>query len=224
MNSGVRSPLVHSVYIHVLQGILCCVMALRMGSLGAIPGRWVWPWDRFLGALAPCCTSHRATADPHLSVPCPTVSAATVARGSLSRYNTPLLPVVTTGVNKSVEFFNITFSFCLLLKLQSLVDLSATGIHFFMGGVCRPHAQPSKKWTRVYVFVWVITFDLFGMGGPTSSYATARIAIRVTWPRKPYHRVSVVTPLGGNHVFICLQNCDVTQWTFILLCYRRFMK
>jgi hypothetical protein len=29
------------------------------------------------------------------------------------------------------------------------------------------------------LFVWVITFDLSGMGGPASSYATAGIALRI---------------------------------------------
>jgi hypothetical protein len=32
---------------------------------------------------------------------------------------------------------------------------------------------------RVSIFVWVITFDLSGMGGPTSSYSTASIALRI---------------------------------------------
>ena len=37
------------------------------------------------------------------------------------------------------------------------------------------------------MFVWVLSFDLFGKGGPgpTSSYATTGIALRVIAPRKP---------------------------------------
>ena len=31
----------------------------------------------------------------------------------------------------------------------------------------------------VSLFVWVITFDLAGMGGPTSSYAITSIALMV---------------------------------------------
>jgi hypothetical protein len=31
----------------------------------------------------------------------------------------------------------------------------------------------------ISLFVWVITFDLSGMGGPASSYATAGIALRI---------------------------------------------
>jgi hypothetical protein len=30
-----------------------------------------------------------------------------------------------------------------------------------------------------YLLVWVITFDLSGMGGPSSSYRTAVIALRI---------------------------------------------
>ena len=44
---------------------------------------------------------------------------------------------------------------------------------------CQPHAHTPTCRTRVSLFVWVITFDLFDMGGPTSSYVTASIALRV---------------------------------------------
>jgi hypothetical protein len=33
--------------------------------------------------------------------------------------------------------------------------------------------------TRVSLFVWIIAFDLSGMGGPASSYATTGIALRI---------------------------------------------
>ena len=42
-------------------------------------------------------------------------------------------------------------------------------------------ARPTPTWrVRVSLFVWVLSFDLSGKGGPTSSYATAGIALRVT--------------------------------------------
>jgi hypothetical protein len=44
----------------------------------------------------------------------------------------------------------------------------STNIHF-MGWDCQPHAQPPTWRTRVSLFVWVITLDLSGMGGPTGS-------------------------------------------------------
>jgi hypothetical protein len=47
-------------------------------------------------------------------------------------------------------------------------------------------------------FVWVITFDLPVMGAPASSYATAGIALRILWPRKPRHYVGE----GGGHCYI----------------------
>ena len=42
-------------------------------------------------------------------------------------------------------------------------------IFFFTGWGCYPHAQPPTWRARVSLFVWVITLDLSGMGGPTSS-------------------------------------------------------
>jgi hypothetical protein len=44
---------------------------------------------------------------------------------------------------------------------------------------------------------YLIPFDLSGMGGSTSSYATAGIALRVIWPHKSHHYVKVETPSGG---------------------------
>jgi hypothetical protein len=43
----------------------------------------------------------------------------------------------------------------------------------------RSDAQSTSWRTRVSFLVWVITFDLFGMGDPASSYATASIALRI---------------------------------------------
>jgi hypothetical protein len=37
-----------------------------------------------------------------------------------------------------------------------------------------------------------------GMGGPTSSYATAGIALRVSGVLKPHHHNKVEIPLVGN--------------------------
>jgi hypothetical protein len=46
-------------------------------------------------------------------------------------------------------------------------------------------------------FVWAITFDLPGLGGHTSSYATASIALRIISPHKSHHYVKVGIPLEG---------------------------
>jgi hypothetical protein len=50
---------------------------------------------------------------------------------------------------------------------------------FYEDGVVSPMPQSPTWRTRVSLFVWVITFDLSGMGGPASSYATAGIALRI---------------------------------------------
>jgi len=52
----------------------------------------------------------------------------------------------------------------------------------------------------VYLFVWVITFDLSGLGDPDSSYATAGLALRIIWTHKPHHYVKVGTPSGGETI------------------------
>jgi len=46
----------------------------------------------------------------------------------------------------------------------------------------RSNPQPGGP---MYLFVWVLSFDLSGKGGPTSSYATAGIALRIIASRKP---------------------------------------
>ena len=42
---------------------------------------------------------------------------------------------------------------------------------------CTPN--PLLRRTEVSLLIWVITFDLSGMGGPTGSYTTAGIALRI---------------------------------------------
>jgi hypothetical protein len=44
---------------------------------------------------------------------------------------------------------------------------------------CHPHVQPPNLEDQGIPFVWVITFDLSGMGAPASSYTTADIALKI---------------------------------------------
>ena len=46
------------------------------------------------------------------------------------------------------------------------------------------------------LFVWLLPFDLSGLGVPASSYATASIALGVTEALKFPHHVKVETPSG----------------------------
>jgi len=48
-----------------------------------------------------------------------------------------------------------------------------------------PSTQPPTWRTSISLFVWVLSFDLSGKDGPTSSYATAGIALWIIAPRKP---------------------------------------
>jgi hypothetical protein len=61
---------------------------------------------------------------------------------------------------------------------RGLIPGFETFIFFTMRGR-QPLAQPPTWRARVSLLVWVIPFDLSGMGAPTSSYATAGIALRV---------------------------------------------
>jgi hypothetical protein len=65
-------------------------------------------------------------------------------------------------------------------------------LYFFTVRGRQPLAQPPTWRARVSLLVWVISFDLSGMGGPTSSYATAGVALRVIWPRKPHVLTSAI--------------------------------
>jgi hypothetical protein len=46
------------------------------------------------------------------------------------------------------------------------------------------------------LFVWVITFDLLGMWGFTSSVNTTSIGLTIVWPHKPHHCDKVEIPSG----------------------------
>jgi hypothetical protein len=59
------------------------------------------------------------------------------------------------------------------------------------------HAQTPTWKTRISLFVWLLPLDLSGMGAPTSSYATAGIALRVSGALKPHHHDKVETPSVG---------------------------
>ena len=71
-------------------------------------------------------------------------------------------------------------------------------LDFFPGRGCWPCAQPPTWRARVSLFVWLLPFDLSGLGGLTSSYATAGIALRVAEARKLPHHVKEETPSVEN--------------------------
>ena len=74
----------------------------------------------------------------------------------------------------------------------------------FSGVGCQPYVQPPVILEdRLDCFlVWVFIMDQSGMGGPTSSYATASIAPWLIRPRKPHHHITVLQSLGGELVFL----------------------
>ena len=78
----------------------------------------------------------------------------------------------------------------------SIIEHFLVVLGFFLGRGCWPCAQPPTWRARVSLFVWLLPFDLSGLGDPTSSYATAGIALRVAEARKLPHHVKVETPSG----------------------------
>jgi hypothetical protein len=88
----------------------------------------------------------------------------------------------------------------LIKPLHSRLDSRFQDTYIFMVRGRQPLAQPPTWRTRVYLLVWIIPFDLSSLGGPTSSYATAGIALRVIWPHKPHHYIKVETPWGGGQI------------------------
>ena len=70
---------------------------------------------------------------------------------------------------------------------------------FVMGvGLSASHPTPSLE-DQSIPFSLGHHLDLSGMGGPTSSNATASIALRIIWPRKPHHYVKVGIPSVGGY-------------------------
>ena len=87
---------------------------------------------------------------------------------------------------------------------------------FFPGWGRYPHTHPPTWRTRVSLSVWVITFDLSGLGDPASSYVTTGLALRIICPHKPHPYVKVETPSGGILYFASNNSLDKS----ILLFFR----
>jgi hypothetical protein len=93
-----------------------------------------------------------------------------------------LQPAVGFGLsNKILPFFPICHQLSPSSLNPSSFFLCSTfvTIRFYCVGLLAP--RETRTWrTRVSLFVWIINFDLSGMGGPISSFATAGIGLRIT--------------------------------------------
>ena len=81
--------------------------------------------------------------------------------------------------------------YTVLLNLSNLFLCSTfVTISFFTVWGCQPHAKPPIWRTSVSLFVWVITLDLSGMGGPTSCicYCQHSSQDHVTTQAPPLHQ------------------------------------
>jgi hypothetical protein len=61
--------------------------------------------------------------------------------------------------------------------------------------------------TSVSLFVWLLPLDLSGPGGPTSSYVTASIALRLSAAFKHHHQDKVGMIHIRNAVFWDVTSC-----------------
>jgi hypothetical protein len=66
-------------------------------------------------------------------------------------------------------------------------------------------AQPPTWRTRVSLLVWRLPRNLSGMGGPTSSYAAAGIALEFIGTHKHPHPATKCFRQGGNTIEVALQ-------------------
>jgi len=69
-------------------------------------------------------------------------------------------------------------------------------LKFFRGEGAGLASNPPTWRARVSLFVWLLPFDLSGLGVPAGSYATAGIALGVMEALKLPHHVKVETPSG----------------------------
>jgi hypothetical protein len=111
-----------------------------------------------------------------------------------------LLYLVSFNVSSSSSGATVhddPWPFLRLLSLRpALIVKSFSTVKAFYG--VEPSTLHPPTWrARVSLFVWIIAFDLSGMGDPTSRYATAGIALSIIWPNKPNHYVKVGIPTGG---------------------------
>jgi hypothetical protein len=89
-------------------------------------------------------------------------------------------------VCRSVCMYVCTYVYILLFcrGFRGLISSFETFVFFTVIGR-QPLAQPPTWRTRVSLLVWIIPFDLSGLGDPTSSYATAGIDLRSFDPASP---------------------------------------
>jgi hypothetical protein len=80
----------------------------------------------------------------------------------------------------------------------SLISLHPSEVDYLVSKQFSFYGVRLLAWrTRVSLFVWLLPHDLSGMCAPTSSYATAGIALKVARALKPNHHDKVETPLVG---------------------------
>ena len=125
--------------------------------------------------------------------------------------STPVLNNVRTLHVPKISSFSLQPGRRLFLKpVRDISEISWTQVFEGWGR----HQHPTWR-TRVTLFVWVITFDLSGLGDPASSYATADLVLRIIWPHEPHHYIKVGTTSGGvlRSISANLRHCS---WVLLM--------
>jgi hypothetical protein len=137
-----------------------------------------------------------------------TVSSLTPSSHHFLGFPTCPLPYSMYPGSCPFVFAIAVFVLCSFLLSEARHEVSK---QYFFYGVRLSAARPTPtERTRASLFVWIITFGLSGMGGPTSSCATTSIALRIIWPHKPHHYVKVGMTLGGLTTLINKNFCQQT--------------
>lgn len=159
-----------------LQRLTAWAIALLISS--GIPEEVLFP--NFFG-LPLSLSFYRCTIFTHLSTP-PWYVRPSRADIALVHSRIAPWPLLGSGLPQKTPPFHPE-------HLWRFIDRNVCGVRL---SVSRPN--PRQRNT-VSPFGRVITFDLSDMWDPTSSYVTAGIALRITWPLKPHHHVTVQTSL-----------------------------
>jgi hypothetical protein len=131
----------------------------------------LWPWEYRIKCLYN--SIHRWCYSPFLAL------ASLIRRLHSSLFSALLLhPLIPSSIPLNNHFLFLVAKSSYICYLSE-ASLRFSQYKFFYGVGLHPYAQPPTWRTRVSLFVWVITFDLSGLGVPASSYATAGLALRI---------------------------------------------
>jgi hypothetical protein len=93
-------------------------------------------------------------------------------------------------LNNQPPFFSILHQLgpCHIYFILEADYLASQQFKFYSVRLLASRPTPNLE-DQVSLFVWLLPLDLSGMADPTSSYATAGIALRISGALKPHHMI-----------------------------------